>query len=295
MNVSGWLNRLMPTPAEDAPEPQPPETPDEPRPGDAHLAAQLRGVRRPVPLEPGEVVDLSLRAVPQEFPFRQGGELPVRGRRRAGAHAAPAGRPTGGSASPAAVPARDADDDPFPTWLRSQPEPPPDHPPDHPPARGRVTEIPLVGELALAASPTPPDPSPDQSAPANPRKDHTMGNVDVVLKDAMQIDGAIGAALVDYESGMTLGQSGGSMFNLEVAAAGNTDVVRAKLRTMEALGIHESIQDILITLESQYHLIRLLSSAGGRGLFLYLALRKDAANLAMARHQLANLERRLEV
>jgi hypothetical protein len=122
-----------------------------------------------------------------------------------------------------------------------------------------------------------------------------MGNVDVILKDAMQIDGAIGAALVDYESGMTLGQSGGSMFNLEVAAAGNTDVVRSKLRTMEALGIHESIQDILITLETQYHLIRLLSSSNGTGLFLYLALRKDAANLAMARHQLANLERRLEI
>jgi hypothetical protein len=289
LNVPGWLNRLMPTPAEDAPDHEPPDAPDEPQPGDVHLAAQLRGTQRPVPLVPGEVVDLSLRPVPQEFPFRQGGDLPVRGgRRRAGAHAAsasPGGPVGGGSASPTAVPGLDSDDDPFPAWLRSQPEPP-----DQPPRRRAAAPPPVTTEPAVS-----PDPSTDQSAHANPRKDHTMGNVDVILKDAMQIDGAIGVALVDYESGMTLGQSGGSMFNLEVAAAGNTDVVRSKLRTMEALGIHEAIQDILITLDSQYHLIHLLSSTNGTGLFLYLALRKDAANLAMARHQLANLERRLEI
>jgi hypothetical protein len=122
-----------------------------------------------------------------------------------------------------------------------------------------------------------------------------MGNVDVILKDAMQIDGAIGVALVDYESGMTLGQSGGAVFNLEVAAAGNTDVVRSKLRTIEALGLRESIHDILITLDSQYHLIRMMTSADARGLFLYLALQKSQANLAMARHQLATLERKLEI
>jgi hypothetical protein len=122
-----------------------------------------------------------------------------------------------------------------------------------------------------------------------------MGNVDVILKDAMQIDGAIGVALVDYESGMTLGQQGGSVFNLEVAAAGNTDVVRSKLRTIEALGLNETIHDILITLDSQYHLIRMLTGADARGLFLYLALHKTQANLAMARHQLATLERRLEL
>ena len=122
-----------------------------------------------------------------------------------------------------------------------------------------------------------------------------MGNVDVILKDAMQIDGAIGVALVDYESGMTLGQSGGSMFNLEVAAAGNTDVVRSKLRTLEALGLQESIEDILITLDSQYHLIRPLTSRSGKGLFLYVALRRDRSNLAMARHQLKRIENDLDV
>lgn len=121
-----------------------------------------------------------------------------------------------------------------------------------------------------------------------------MTNVDLSLKSALEIDGAMAAALVDYDSGMSLGQAGTGI-DLDVAAAGNTDVVRAKIRTMHRLGIQESIEDILITLGSQIHLIRLLQSEGGRGLFLYLVLDKSRSNLAMARRQLLNIERNLEI
>ena len=122
-----------------------------------------------------------------------------------------------------------------------------------------------------------------------------MGNVDVILKDAMQIDGAIGVALVDYETGMSLGQAGGGALDLDVAAAGNSDVVKAKLRTMAALGLEEKIEDILITLTSQYHLLRPVTARSGQGLFLYMALDKGKANLAMARRQLTNLEHSIEL
>ena len=122
-----------------------------------------------------------------------------------------------------------------------------------------------------------------------------MSNVDVILKEAMQIDGAIGAALVDYETGMSLGQAGGGTLDLDVAAAGNADVVKAKLRTMAALGLDEKIEDILITLSSQYHLLRLITARNGQGLFLYMALDKGKANLAMARRQLTNLEKDIQV
>jgi hypothetical protein len=116
-------------------------------------------------------------------------------------------------------------------------------------------------------------------------------NIETALKEAMAIDGALGAALVDYESGMTLGISGGGReLDLEVAAAGNTEVVRAKVRTLESLGIKDSIEDILITLDKQYHLIRLLSR-GGSQLFFYLALDRERANLALARHSLRRIER----
>jgi hypothetical protein len=123
-----------------------------------------------------------------------------------------------------------------------------------------------------------------------------MPDMETSLKESMQIEGAIGVALVDYTSGMALGTLGSSKdFDLTVAAAGNTDVVRAKLRALEMLKIKDSIEDILITLKDQYHLIRPLTTANTQGLFLYLVLLRSRANLAMARHKLRSIEENLQM
>lgn len=123
-------------------------------------------------------------------------------------------------------------------------------------------------------------------------KEISMGNVSDSLKKIMEIEGAIGVALVDHESGMSLGQlGGGERLNLDVAGAGNTAVVRSKLRVMNDLGLDDNIEDILISLSSQYHLIRPLANA--KNLFLYLALDRSRANLAMARHKLMTIEKLL--
>ena len=123
-----------------------------------------------------------------------------------------------------------------------------------------------------------------------------MTDMETALKEIMDIDGAVGVALVDHTSGMALGTlGGGKELDLNVAAAGNTDVVRAKLRAMEMLNLSEKIEDILISLDTQYHMIRPLTSRAGKGLFLYLALRRDRANLAMARHRLRNIENELDI
>lgn len=116
-------------------------------------------------------------------------------------------------------------------------------------------------------------------------------NIKTVLDDTMAIDGAVGSALVDYKSGMCLGTAGGQGMNLEIAAAGNTEVVKAKMKTMSALGMRDSIEDILITLGNQYHLIRIVR--GDDALFIYLALNKANSNLAMARHMLNAAEKKL--
>jgi hypothetical protein len=122
-------------------------------------------------------------------------------------------------------------------------------------------------------------------------------NIEAGLKEAMNIDGALGVSLVDWESGMSLGAAGGGKYlDLDVAAAGNTEVIRAKMRTMEALRLDDVIEDVLITLQRQYHLIRLLKSPrNGQGLFLYLVLDREKSNLALARHNLKRIESELSI
>lgn len=122
--------------------------------------------------------------------------------------------------------------------------------------------------------------------------DDMSTNLKQCMDTAMTIDGAQAVALVDYRSGMCLAQAGGGM-NLDLAAAGNTEVVKAKIKTMEMLGLRRGIEDILITLGDQYHLIRLVPN--NLGLFLYLVLDKAKGNLALARYKLTDIERSLKV
>ena len=119
-----------------------------------------------------------------------------------------------------------------------------------------------------------------------------MADVNQSLQEALSMDGAIAAALVDWQSGMTLGTAG-SGIDLDLAAAGHTDVVRAKLKVMTNLGMEDRIEDILITLTTQYHLIRILEK--DQSLFIYVVLTKEGSNLAMARYKLTQIERSLTV
>ncbi|MDV3467436.1 roadblock/LC7 domain-containing protein [Stenotrophomonas sp. C3(2023)] len=114
----------------------------------------------------------------------------------------------------------------------------------------------------------------------------------LTLEKLNTLAGFVGAALVDSDSGMALATSGGGGINLELAAAGNTEVVRAKRRVAEQLGMADSIEDVLITLSSQYHLIRPLES--NPLLFLYVVMDRSKSNLAMARHELKSFEKTLD-
>ncbi|WP_067657285.1 hypothetical protein [Nocardia harenae] len=116
------------------------------------------------------------------------------------------------------------------------------------------------------------------------------------LRDGMSMEGAIGIALVDLRSGMLLAKQGGhNMFDLEMAGALNTEVLRAKLRAVEALQLGDEVEDILVTLGQQFHIIMPLRDADGEELFLYLALDRGRANLALARHQLRRIEQAVRV
>lgn len=119
-----------------------------------------------------------------------------------------------------------------------------------------------------------------------------MSTINQAMQELLTLDGAMCAALVDSSSGMILGQIGSGV-DLEVAAAGNTEVVRAKMKTMRSLGISDVIEDILITLGKQYHIIRPM--ARKEGLFIYLVLDKQKSNLALARRKAQEVEKDLIV
>jgi len=119
-----------------------------------------------------------------------------------------------------------------------------------------------------------------------------MSNITESLEGLLRVDGAMCAALVDSSSGMLLGKAGSGL-DLEVAAAGNTEVVRAKLKTIKSLGLTDSIDDILITLSSQYHIIRPLAATPE--VFIYLVLDSAKSNLALARIQVKKTDASLEL
>ena len=114
----------------------------------------------------------------------------------------------------------------------------------------------------------------------------------VKLDKLSELEGFVGAALVDSGCGMALGLLGGGSLNMEIAAAGNAEVVRAKRRAAASLGLTDTIDDVLITLAKQYHLLRPLES--NQDLFLYVVLDRSRANLALARHALKSFEQTLD-
>ena len=117
---------------------------------------------------------------------------------------------------------------------------------------------------------------------------------DVFERVANDIPGFIAASLVDLESGMTLGaRTSRGDFDLTAASAYNSEMVKQKLKIMKSLNLRTVLEDMLITLGKQYHLIRPLSN--NDALFIYLVLDKTRANLAMARYQLSAIEKELVV
>ena len=99
-------------------------------------------------------------------------------------------------------------------------------------------------------------------------------------KIAADMSGFIAASLVDMESGLTLGtKSMRADFDLSVASAYNSELVKQKMKIMRALNLKSSLEDMLLTLSDQLHIIKIISPS----VFLYLAAEREATNLAIMR------------
>ncbi|MBX3156430.1 MAG: hypothetical protein KF773_10560 [Deltaproteobacteria bacterium] len=107
--------------------------------------------------------------------------------------------------------------------------------------------------------------------------------VDAFEKIAGEMPGFMAASLVDTESGMTLGlKSVRPDFDLAAASAYNSEMVKQKLKIMKALNLRTNLEDMLLTLGDQIHVIKLISPA----VFVYLAVDRSQCNLAIVRNVL---------
>lgn len=105
---------------------------------------------------------------------------------------------------------------------------------------------------------------------------------DVIAKIEADMTGFIAASVVDLESGMTLAaRSARSDFDLAVASAYNSELVKQKMKIVKALGLKTTLEDVLLTLGDQLHLIKIFP---GGHTFLYLAADRASTNLAIVRN-----------
>lgn len=98
---------------------------------------------------------------------------------------------------------------------------------------------------------------------------------------ATEVPGFIGASLVDLDSGMTLAvRSTRPDFDLAVASAYNSELVKQKMKIMKALNLKTTLEDMILTLGDQIHFIKIVSPT----IFIYLAADKAGSNIAIVRN-----------
>lgn len=122
-----------------------------------------------------------------------------------------------------------------------------------------------------------------------------MATLQEAVEGLMTMPGAIACAVVDHTNGMTLARANAVPFDIELGAAVNTEVVRAKLRAIEQLGGGQHIEDILVTLSGQLQVIHLHPDPRLASLFCLLVLDRARGNIALARLQLTRAAESVEL
>jgi predicted regulator of Ras-like GTPase activity (Roadblock/LC7/MglB family) len=109
--------------------------------------------------------------------------------------------------------------------------------------------------------------------------------LDCIAKIESDVQGVVASAVVDLDSGMTLAaKSNRPDFDLAVAGAYNSELVKQKMKIMKALNLKSTLEDMLLTLSDQFHLIKFLP---GGTTFLYIAAERSGTNLAILRTSVA--------
>jgi hypothetical protein len=117
-------------------------------------------------------------------------------------------------------------------------------------------------------------------------------SLEEVLQKLLSFDGAMCVAVVDSETGMILGKAGSGV-EIDLAAAGASIILRARLASTRALGTNEKIDDVLISLTNQVQIIHPLPS--NPSIFTYLIGDKAKASLAMARYKATEADLQIQL
>jgi CheY-like chemotaxis protein len=126
----------------------------------------------------------------------------------------------------------------------------------------------------------------------SPPATSSPSNVKDRLERLASLDGFLGAALCE-SAGVCVCRSSRTPEDdaLVTSALAHAELVAAKRRTLAALNLDDAIEDIVITLGRQYHLIRIV--ARRPDLYFFLAIDRHEGTLAMARHALLEVDRDL--
>ncbi|WP_163407085.1 hypothetical protein [Flavobacterium ajazii] len=106
------------------------------------------------------------------------------------------------------------------------------------------------------------------------------------------IPGYIALAVTEIKSGISYySDSASNSFDPELASAFNLEVVKAKLNAINALGLDQAIDGIMITLTEQIHIIDISEN---NEYFIYLAVDSRKANLGLTTALLNKYKREIK-
>jgi hypothetical protein len=129
--------------------------------------------------------------------------------------------------------------------------------------------------------------------------DPNSASVSSVIGDCFQelmgVSGVLVVGLGNWETGKCLALDGldSPKFpnaKIPIAITYNSDVIKAKIKAAEMLQFTDKIDEILISLSSQWHIMKVLSV---EGFFLYVALDRSCSNIAAAGFKLMQCDRKL--
>lgn len=115
------------------------------------------------------------------------------------------------------------------------------------------------------------------------------------FKDLLGVKGSLVVGLGNWQTGSCIAYDGinSPLFpntKIELAVEGNSDVIRAKLNVAKTLNFEDKIEQILIALQTQWHVIRVLSADG---YFIYLAMDRNTSSIASASFTLSKVDEKL--